>query len=182
VPAGWLDWRLVVDSREQRAEHAARVRDLVAKLEIDGGDALAVIRGEAERLVLGCERYGALDLDAPHDWQLEEDEELVDVATYRAIKRWNARRMESRSATRKRDPEAPRLEADPIEAAKARLRAGPFQARYPEDVERAQERAVVELERFEAGLERHGRAQVEGGGDANEPGGSTLPAMETGPE
>jgi hypothetical protein len=32
------------------------------------------------------------------------------------------------------------------------LGAGPFQARYPEDVARAQERAVVEMERFEAEL------------------------------
>jgi hypothetical protein len=40
----------------------------------------------------------------------------------------------------------------PIEAAKERLRTGPFQARYPEDVARAKERAVVEMERFERGL------------------------------
>jgi hypothetical protein len=32
----------------------------------------------------------------------------------------------------------------PLEAAKERLRTGPFQARYPEDVQRAKERGVVE--------------------------------------
>jgi hypothetical protein len=55
-----------------------------------------------------------------------------------------------------RDDLAVRVEVNAIEAAKARLRAGPFQARYPEDVARAQERAAEELERFEAEIEERG--------------------------
>jgi hypothetical protein len=62
-------------------------------------------------------------------------------------------RQDLATLERLRDDLVARVEADPIEAAKARLRAGPFQARYPEDVERAKERAVGEMERFEAGIE-----------------------------
>lgn len=91
-----------MDDRAQRAAHAQRIRDLVARLEIDGGDVLGVVLGQLERFALGVERYGALDLDAPHDWQVEEDEERADVANYRAIRRTLASRGTSRSARRER--------------------------------------------------------------------------------
>jgi hypothetical protein len=90
-------------------------------------------------------------------WAPSDEDELrwEPVAGQRCEACWAAvERLRRDVATleRLRDDLAARVEADPIEAAKARLRAGPFQARYPEDVARAQERAVVELERFEASL------------------------------
>lgn len=90
-----------MDDRATRAAHAQRLRDLVTMLEIDGGDAVAVLLGQAERLWLGVDRYGALDLDKPHDWQLEEDEERCDVENYRAIRRLLTQRGRSRSAARR---------------------------------------------------------------------------------
>ena len=91
-----------MDDLDTRAKHMMRLRELVSELAVKGGDAIVVLLGEAERLLLGCERYGALDLDEPHDWQLEEDEERMDIANYRAIKRAIARRGESRSSQRVR--------------------------------------------------------------------------------
>lgn len=76
-----------MDSPATREEHAAHILTLLPWLVERGGDILAVIRGELDRLVVGAERYGALDLDAPHDWQAEEDEEHADIAVYRAIRR-----------------------------------------------------------------------------------------------
>lgn len=91
-----------MDDRATRAEHAHRLRSLVTTLEIDGGDAVAVLLGMAERLLLGVERYGALDLDDEHDWQAEEDEERCDVENYRAIRQTLARRGQvTRSAARR---------------------------------------------------------------------------------
>lgn len=90
-----------MDDRAQRASHARRLRELVSILETDGGDALAVLLGQAERFMLGVERYGALDLDRTHDWQLEEDEERCDVENYRAIRRTLEQRGRSRSAMRR---------------------------------------------------------------------------------
>jgi len=105
-------WHVFSESKidlraSERAKYAQRLRSLVTTLEIDGGDAVVVLLGMAERLALGCERYGALDLDQPHDWQLEEDEERWDTENYRAIRRMVARRgAVSRSAARRSTPPA----------------------------------------------------------------------------
>lgn len=91
-----------MDDRATRGRDAERLRSLITQLEVDGGDAVVVLLGMAERLALGVDRYGALDLDEPHDWQLEEDEERCDVENYRAIRRAIRRRgAVSRSADRR---------------------------------------------------------------------------------
>ena len=54
------------------------------------------------------------------------------------------------------DPSAAPIHVDEIEAAKHRLRAGPFAAVYPEDIARAKERAVAEPEELERKLEEQG--------------------------
>lgn len=99
-----------------RAAHAARLRELVSALEVDGGDAVTVLLGMAERLKLGVDRYGPLDLDAPHDWQAEEDEERADIANYQAIRRMVARRgRQTRSAQRRSSTLAELRDAVPEE-------------------------------------------------------------------
>ena len=96
-----------MDDRGTRSEHARRIKELVNWLEVDGGDVLAVIVGELERFAIGVNRYGALDLDNPHDWQAEEDEERADIANYQAIRRTLARRgTETRSARRRAEQTA----------------------------------------------------------------------------
>jgi len=86
----------------ERRDHARQLRALIDQLEARGGDAVSVLLGVAERLHLGCDRYGPLNLDDPHDWQAEEDEELADVMTYRAIRRTLTRRgRPTRSAMRR---------------------------------------------------------------------------------
>jgi hypothetical protein len=90
-------------------------------------------------------------------WSPSEEDELrwTPAAGQRCEACWVAvGRLRQDVATLERlraDLAAP-VEADPLEAAKERLRAGPFKAKYAEDVERAKERGAVEMERFEAGL------------------------------
>lgn len=91
-----------MDDHATRSANATRLRELVSRLEVDGGDAVTVLLGEADRLVTGVDRYGPLDLDAPHDWQAEEDEERADILNYQAIRRMVARRGTlTRSAARR---------------------------------------------------------------------------------
>lgn len=90
----------------ERAEHTRQLRALIDRLQLHGGDCIAVLLGQAERLALGIDRYGPLNLDDGHDWQAEEDEERVDIENYRAIRRMVLRRgQQTRSAARKREPE-----------------------------------------------------------------------------
>lgn len=52
-----------------------------------GHDELLVLGEIADRLVVGEETYGPLNLDTPRDWRREGGEELLDYLVYRACGR-----------------------------------------------------------------------------------------------
>lgn len=47
-------------------------------------DELRVVQAIVQRLAIGRQRYGALDLSKPRDWQREAAEEAADLIIYRA--------------------------------------------------------------------------------------------------
>ncbi len=75
------------------SEHSrALQRSIAARLGLASHDELRVVDAILTRLELGRERYGALNLRADsRDWRREGDEELVDLAVYRACERISIR-------------------------------------------------------------------------------------------
>ena len=57
----------------------------------DAGDEIRILDGILLRLEIGRQRYGALDLSRPRDWQVEADQEAIDLAVYQACKRESLR-------------------------------------------------------------------------------------------
>lgn len=67
-------------------------RSITSRLGLASYDELRVVDAILLRLELGRERYGALNLRADsRDWRREGDEELVDLAVYRACERISER-------------------------------------------------------------------------------------------
>jgi hypothetical protein len=132
----------------------AELDAILDTFEAAGGDEIAVMLVRARRLAVGLRGYGPLDVNDGRCWRKERAEELVDAEVYGDFELVRIERVRQDVATLERlraDLAAP-VEANPIEAAKERLRAGPFKAKYAEDVERAKERGAVEMERFEVEL------------------------------
>lgn len=77
-------------------------RSLRARLLSCNHDELRVLDSLLERLELGRDRYGHLDLAKARDWDRELAEELLDVAVYRAVldvRRQDVDRLELRRAS-----------------------------------------------------------------------------------
>jgi hypothetical protein len=62
-------------------------RDIGRRLLACGPDELRVLDALLERIELGRDRYGFLDLARARDWDREQAEELLDVQVYRAVGR-----------------------------------------------------------------------------------------------
>lgn len=62
-------------------------RDISRRLPACGPDELRVLDALLERIELGRDRYGFLDLARARDWDRELAEEMLDVQVYRAVGR-----------------------------------------------------------------------------------------------
>lgn len=62
--------------------HHALIRDIARRLQLAAPDEVRVIDRVLQRLELGRERYGALDLSRPREWRRELREELLDALVY----------------------------------------------------------------------------------------------------
>ncbi len=69
---------------ERAVRAAALRRDLRRRFALANLDELLVIELLWQRLELGRERYGHLDLAKARDWSREESEELLDARIYQA--------------------------------------------------------------------------------------------------
>jgi hypothetical protein len=70
---------------------AANLCARIQRLAENGGDECAVINAFVQRLEVGFERYGALDLASDRrDWRKEASEEVDDFVVYREMWRLTA--------------------------------------------------------------------------------------------
>jgi hypothetical protein len=63
-------------------ERQALARDIARRLQLASIDEARVVDRVLQRLELGRERYGLLDLSRPRDWRKEHREELLDALVY----------------------------------------------------------------------------------------------------
>lgn len=63
-------------------QRQALARDLARRQQLASHDELRVLDRVLQRLELGRERYGLLDLRVPRDWDRERGEELLDAVIY----------------------------------------------------------------------------------------------------
>jgi hypothetical protein len=79
------------------ANRLALARSVCARIMAmaDAGDEVEVLDGELMRLELGRSSYGPLDLRSDkRDWRAEGDEEVSDLAIYRALQRTSRRQAQ----------------------------------------------------------------------------------------
>jgi hypothetical protein len=62
--------------------HQALIWDIGRRLQLASPDEVRVIDRVLQRLELGRDRYGALDLSRPREWRRELREELLDALVY----------------------------------------------------------------------------------------------------
>jgi hypothetical protein len=62
--------------------HQALIRDIGRRLPLASPDEVRVLDRVLQRLELGRDRYGALDLSRPREWRRELREELLDALVY----------------------------------------------------------------------------------------------------
>jgi hypothetical protein len=62
--------------------HQALIRDIARRLQLASPDEVRALDRLFQRLELGRERYGALDLSRPREWRRELREELLDALIY----------------------------------------------------------------------------------------------------
>lgn len=62
--------------------HQALIRELGRRLPLASPDEVRVLDRVLQRLELGRDRYGALDLSRPREWRRELREELLDALVY----------------------------------------------------------------------------------------------------
>jgi len=97
----------------------ALARTLAARLLLCNHDELRVLDRLLERLEIGRDRYGLLELGKPRDWEREEAEELLDAQIYRAI---NAIERSDARRERLRCEAADEIASNPIERGLVELR------------------------------------------------------------
>jgi hypothetical protein len=86
-----------VSSNEQRHALARSVCARIMAL-AEAGDEVEVLDAELLRLELGRQSYGPLDLRKDRrDWSREIDEEMADIAVYRALQRTSRRQAQKDS-------------------------------------------------------------------------------------
>lgn len=64
--------------------------DMVRRLGLCSSDELRILARILERIELGRQRYGALDLSLPRPWRRELSEELLDAVVYDTIEQIRA--------------------------------------------------------------------------------------------
>lgn len=69
-------------SADHDVQSAALCRDMCRRLQLFGFDRRRVVDRVMQRLELGQQRYGELDLSAPRNWRAERFEERIDALVY----------------------------------------------------------------------------------------------------
>lgn len=67
---------------DQDVQSAALCRDMCRRLQLFGFDRRRVVDRVMQRLEIGQQRYGELDLSAPRNWRAERCEERLDALVY----------------------------------------------------------------------------------------------------
>lgn len=83
--------------------------DLVRRLKLCSLDELRILARLLERLELGRQRYGALDLSLPRPWRRELSEELLDAVVYDTIEQIRAEDLRHANLQAAADEEAREL-------------------------------------------------------------------------